>query len=263
MAPTKKLKGAISQDKVFYTKEWTKEVEKVFVDFLIDQKKKGFYEVGRVNMHALMCASSMLNERFGMTFDHKFIIDRLRKLRKRYHVFKWMKTLSGVVYNPNGHKVEATEPTWNFIVREEKLGMAYMKGGEPLFPDLKFLFNEGPGDESENDDHEIIDIASDSDHGDNEDNGDHNNSPDPHLPLENESDNTNNSFWNELAWYNSDNASGSTIPDPENPPSKLSTTEDVLRKCNRHWAHYDWSNKGNDVDDIPNSSTASSSPFKK
>ncbi|GER50496.1 hypothetical protein STAS_27803 [Striga asiatica] len=65
------------------------------------------------------------------------LLSLLYLLRKRYHVFKWMKTLSGVVYNPNGHMVEATEPTWNFIVREEKLGMAYMKGGEPLFPDLK------------------------------------------------------------------------------------------------------------------------------
>ncbi|GER49480.1 ethylene response sensor 1 [Striga asiatica] len=99
MASRDKLKGVVSQEKVFYTKDWTKEVDRM-----------------------------------------------LRKLRKHYQVFKWINTLSGVVYNANGHTVDTSAQTWDYIVREEKLEMAYMKEGELLFFELQALFEEAPED---------------------------------------------------------------------------------------------------------------------
>ncbi|GER39741.1 fatty acid metabolism regulator protein [Striga asiatica] len=251
-------KGAMGQSKVFYTKKWTKSVDNTFIQYLVEQKREGNFDSRQQNFHAIFCALTDLNSAMGTNFTYSDAIDRVKKLRKRYNVFHWMIHLSGVVYNPFNHSVSTSQDLWEYIVREKKLAMAYMREGESAYDGLKALFHEGDDTISDDSVHEVInlsDVLTQDDGPDDDDdvvvihneqaaNGDdnvHDARDGWEIVHENDSTNTNNSFWNEVAWYGSESISVTSALDPENPPSILSSTEEIMSKMNKHWATYNYS----------------------
>lgn len=118
MAPKTIPKGAMYQEKVFYTREWTPEVDNKFIEVLVEQRTKGIFQAGRdVNAHAILVAMGEVNKHFGKNFDYKFCLDRTKKLRKRYKVFSWLVNLSGVCFNPTRNTVECDQGLWEFICK--------------------------------------------------------------------------------------------------------------------------------------------------
>lgn len=104
MAP----KGTISQCKVFYTAQWTKEVDHKFVEMPLKQKKLGNLQVGRSNAHAILTTMVDVNHHFQTNFDYAFCLGRVKKLDKWYKFFNWIISLSGVYYNPSQTRFNAT-----------------------------------------------------------------------------------------------------------------------------------------------------------
>lgn len=64
MAPKNFPQCAISQDKVFYTPQWTNEVDKKFIKVLVEQTAEGNFHVGRQNIHVILCAMNDVNHHF-------------------------------------------------------------------------------------------------------------------------------------------------------------------------------------------------------
>ncbi|CAA0834584.1 Unknown protein [Striga hermonthica] len=272
-------KGAIAQSKVFYTEKWTKAVDTKFIDYLVEQKREGNFDSNQQNFHAVFCAVTDVNSSMGTNFTYEDAVNRVKKLRKRYNVFHWIIHLSGVVYNPFNHSISAGQDLWEYIVREEKLAMAYMIDGESAYDGLKALFHEGDDTISDGSVHEVINLSDVLPQDDGPDDDDdvvvvHNDQPangvdNVHhardgwqIVQENDSTNTNNSFWNELAWYGSESVSVTSAPDPENPPSILSSTEEIMSKMKKHWATYNYSSKLIDAENIHSSVASSSTPNK-
>ncbi|KAK6152067.1 hypothetical protein DH2020_014702 [Rehmannia glutinosa] len=165
MPPHNKVpKGAICQSKVFYNAKWTREVDQKFIKVLVEQAMEGNFRAHGVNTFVVSAAMVAVNTRFGEDFDYAYCMQRIKKLRKRYQVFKWIIQLSGVSYNPITHKVDCHQSMWDYICREEKLGMAYMLEGEHDFDELRWMFQEDDANESANNEVEVIEIS--SDHGD-------------------------------------------------------------------------------------------------
>lgn len=115
--PKKAPKGAMSQDKIFYTAKWTKEVDHKFIEVLVSQAAMGNFQLGRSNTHAILITMVDINRQFQTNFNYHFCVDRLKKLHKCYWVFNWITSLSGVYYNLYSSKVEYDQALWDYMCR--------------------------------------------------------------------------------------------------------------------------------------------------
>ncbi|KAK6150733.1 hypothetical protein DH2020_015665 [Rehmannia glutinosa] len=114
-------KGAICQSKVFYNANWTREIDQKFIKVLVEQTMEGNFRAHGVNTFAVSAAMVAVNTRFGTDFDYAYCMQRIKKLRKRYQVFKWIIQLSGVSYDPVTHKVDCRQSMWDYICRKANM----------------------------------------------------------------------------------------------------------------------------------------------
>lgn len=103
--------------------------------------------------------------------------------------------------------------------------------GKSDFDALKCIFQEENDSESRLKDNEVIEISSDTEVAE-QNGGD--NSIINITSTDVSEDNTDNSFWNELAWYTSDSASDTSLINKYTMGSILSTTAEVKPCLKKH-----------------------------
>ncbi|KAI3454697.1 hypothetical protein Pfo_011360, partial [Paulownia fortunei] len=250
----------MSQDRVFYSGEWTKEVDKKFIQELVQQTSLGHFKVGGQNTHVILSAMGVANQQFQTNFDYVYCVARMKKLYKHYRVFNWIRNLSGVNYNPLTHLVQCHQDLWECIYREKKLAMTYILKDEIEFDAQKCIFQDETSFESGPDDNEIIENSSDHDvDGGGDDEGHNINDIGGYEFSE---DNTDNSFWNEIAWNPSDSTSDASLFEMYDPILIMSSN--VNKRNELNLVHDEvGSGRRYPSADPPSSSIASNSPWKK
>ncbi|KAI3450253.1 hypothetical protein Pfo_006918 [Paulownia fortunei] len=139
---------------------------------------------------------------------------------------------------------------------EEKLAMAYMIKGKYEYDALKCLFQEVNNLISGDEDIEVIDIS--SDHG-GDDGTDH--EIDLVAGIKNGDENTDNFFWNESTWYNSDNPSEASFAEVDHFTVMSSISEPHIFEKKKQYNKVGWVTYC--PYKSPSSSIALNSPFKK
>lgn len=109
--------GSMKQDRLFYNTEWSTEIEDRFIRALLNQHFKGNTVLDGPNQKAISFACMTVNKEFGTTFDYGYCVNRYRKLRKRYKVFKWMIDMPGIKYDAFNNVVRAEIGTWERLFR--------------------------------------------------------------------------------------------------------------------------------------------------
>lgn len=114
-------RGSMSQEIVFYTKEWTKEIDRVFIHALTQQTTEGNIVFnGKPNRSSLLYCKALVNNQFGKSFDYDFFVDRFNKLYKRFTVFNWIINQPGVIHYPLDHSLDCDDAAWSAICRVNK-----------------------------------------------------------------------------------------------------------------------------------------------
>ncbi|KAL8530598.1 hypothetical protein ACS0TY_007577 [Phlomoides rotata] len=139
------LIGSMDQDHIFYTREWTQEVDGVFIRGLCKQTIAGNY-IGRgnANRRAILYCKDRVNSMFGTHFEYDTCLDRFRKLYKRYEVFRYIIEYNGVRHTEINHIVTASQETWDAICMVHTLACAYMRKGEKEYDNLCFILTTIP-----------------------------------------------------------------------------------------------------------------------
>ncbi|KAL8494051.1 hypothetical protein ACS0TY_025016 [Phlomoides rotata] len=248
--------GAMDQDRIFYTREWTREIDDLFIRGLCEQTVAGnVIRRGNANRRAIMYCRDRVNGEFATTFDYDTCLDRFRKLYKHYEVFHYITEHAGVQHHPAHHAVQATEKTWDDICMVHTLAFAYMRRGEEQYENLRFIFNAIPEAPANGDEMvEVVQISSD------------NESMSVNNEVEKVDVEVGNAFNYELAWYTS-GGSTNTLNASAQTFSGMSSSS----KPHGKFRHVSASGSGARRSSLPSnpgppasgpSSVASSSPFK-
>ncbi|KAK4428757.1 hypothetical protein Salat_1175600 [Sesamum alatum] len=128
------------QCQFFYNSRWTREMEKTFVDALIEHARMGQFRVGCENRHAINCALRDVNKTHDTKVTYPLACSRVTKLHERLTVFMWVINRPNVVWNQNLRFVTAVDSVWREICREKKLARYYVNAYEDLLEELCMLF---------------------------------------------------------------------------------------------------------------------------
>ncbi|KAK4431051.1 hypothetical protein Salat_0867100 [Sesamum alatum] len=139
--------GYYFQRTTFYFSKWSKEMEKTFVNSLVEQAKAGRFKAGSENKDALMKAMEDVNKKHDTKVCYDWVKDRVKSLRERYEVFSWVINHPGVVWNQRFRFVTAADDVWKAMRKEKKLSRCYINAYEDLWDELYFLFAPPPEDD--------------------------------------------------------------------------------------------------------------------
>ncbi|KAG8363754.1 hypothetical protein BUALT_Bualt19G0055100 [Buddleja alternifolia] len=152
------------QEEYLHDEEWHVEVDKMFIQVLVDQSKSGNFRLGQSNAYAIHIAMSIINSHFLTNFTFVECKRKLEKLQHRQNVFFWVVNFSGVRYNPKTNEIDVYRVIWVELEKKDPLALAYVTKGDPAWRDLCDIFGtEHLGDDND----DVIDIS--SDHGGDED----------------------------------------------------------------------------------------------
>lgn len=158
------LPVAMNQDNVFYTTEWTKEDDKIFIKGLVEQTIVGNpIEGGLPNRRAISYCRDRVNGELIKNFSYRTCLERFQKLYTRYLVFTSIISKPRVQHDHYTNVITADDATWEIICRENSLGRAYIERGEEEYDNLCFIFNGVPDEGNAGTDMvEVIQISSDT-----------------------------------------------------------------------------------------------------
>ncbi|KAK4423653.1 hypothetical protein Salat_1948200 [Sesamum alatum] len=91
--------GYYHQENMFYFRNWTREMEKTFVDSLVEHARSGLFRPESPNIHAVMSALYDVNKKYGTKITYEWAQSRVERLRERYHLFRWVINTEGVLWN--------------------------------------------------------------------------------------------------------------------------------------------------------------------
>ncbi|KAK4424894.1 hypothetical protein Salat_1683000 [Sesamum alatum] len=149
----------LPQSHYFYTTRWTKRVDMAFIQALYYKAMRGQKQLSRTpNMHSLNYARGIVNGCFNWSSKYIVFKRRLERLRLRFTTFKSIIETPGVQWDRRTNFVTATDEQWNDLALGNEFVNAYRQEGEPMWKELKAIFDCGRRDEGP---HEHLAISSD------------------------------------------------------------------------------------------------------
>ncbi|KAK4427125.1 hypothetical protein Salat_1481400 [Sesamum alatum] len=139
--------GYYFQRQFFCNTRWTKQMEKTFIDSLLEHARTGQFRVGRENHQAIQSALRDVNKAHDANVTYPWAVTRVQKLHQRLQCFLWVVNMADVVWNRNLRFVTAVDSVWREICRENKLTRCYVNAYEELLEELCMLFGQPVEDE--------------------------------------------------------------------------------------------------------------------
>ncbi|KAK4434480.1 hypothetical protein Salat_0610800 [Sesamum alatum] len=133
--------GYYYQQQFFYFNRWTKDMEKTFVDSLVEHARSGLFRPGRSNVHAVMCSLYDVNKRYGTKITYEWAQSRVQRLQERYHLFRWVVNTEGVIWNQRLGFLTAPDHVWRSLCRQNKRAKCYCNAYEDFWEELCILFD--------------------------------------------------------------------------------------------------------------------------
>ncbi|KAH6827896.1 hypothetical protein C2S53_016442 [Perilla frutescens var. hirtella] len=132
----------LTQDGVFYTGQWTREVERIVLGKWQAARSAGNFSPKRYETSSDVIRSTRLQmiEEFGFQIPMASYEWKLNQLARRYHEFKKLISRPDVQYDQVLNRVEASSSTWEDIAKTQPNLMIYKHAGEPHWSYLKVLY---------------------------------------------------------------------------------------------------------------------------
>ncbi|GFP99729.1 hypothetical protein PHJA_002117000 [Phtheirospermum japonicum] len=133
-------KYPVAQEEFLYNLGWTKEADKTFIGLLVDQRQLGLFKPGEPNLSSIEFCTDILNINLGTSYNHAYCIERVALLQNRYRVFRWMLRKHGLRHCKIIGLVTAPKEVWDDIFEKEPFSIAYQEYGEPMWNELRVIF---------------------------------------------------------------------------------------------------------------------------
>ncbi|KAK4419854.1 hypothetical protein Salat_2398300 [Sesamum alatum] len=121
-------------------------MERVFVSSLIRDVEYGIVSHEQPHEDSIRNAIRMVNRSYGGRLSFTFGLCRWYQLKERHATFSWLINRDGVRWLPTPKLLMINEALWDEIAREKPFARAYHWDFEPLWTELKIIF-ESPSNE--------------------------------------------------------------------------------------------------------------------
>ncbi|KAK4438915.1 hypothetical protein Salat_0226100 [Sesamum alatum] len=128
-------------------------MEQTFVDSLVEHARSGLFHPDRPNIHAVMCSLYDVNKKYGTKVVYEWAQTRVERLRERYHLFRWVVNMEGVIWNARLGFVTAPDHVWQSLCRQNKRAKCYYNAYEDLWEQLCIIFDPRPNNQND-----VIDV---------------------------------------------------------------------------------------------------------
>ncbi|GER31834.1 ribosome maturation factor RimP [Striga asiatica] len=131
-----------TQDEFLYDDRWTKEVDNLFIDLLVEAHFSLEWRHGRPGSHVFTYCRRALLAEDKPDFTVSEVEERFDFLQKRFRVFSWMLRKHGLRHCVQSNVLTAPVAVWDDIFQSDPFSVAYQHFGDPRWPDIRYLFTE-------------------------------------------------------------------------------------------------------------------------
>ncbi|GER50752.1 NADH-dependent glutamate synthase 1 [Striga asiatica] len=135
-------KREATQDDFLYDDRWTKEVDNLFIDLLVEAHFGLQWRHGRPGSNVFAYFRGVLVADLRANFTVTEVKERFDFLHKRFRVFSWMLRKHGLRLCVQSNVLTAPIAVWDDIFESDPFSVAYQHSEDPRWLDIRYLFTE-------------------------------------------------------------------------------------------------------------------------